>query len=169
MTLRDQSNQALWAREQLDQSIRATEANIRQIQDQLQGWSQHTTDLTLRETQLQALQTELQSQQAQLAGLYNQRSEIATRVYLQGQQVTQQVQESRQQTMEGEMEILGRITRIREELSNLKQNQQRNPAGSPELLEQIQAAQASRNEQAQKVQALEESLRARQTELQQLR
>jgi hypothetical protein len=169
MSLRDQSNQALWAREQIDQDIRATESSIRQTQEQIQGWSQHTTDVTLRDTQLQALQTQLQAQQTQLAALFNQRSEIATRVFLQGQQITQQVQESRQATLEGELEILSRMTGIREELSRLKQNQQRNPAGSPEILEQIQAAQASRNEQAQKVQALEESLHARQSELQELR
>ncbi len=169
LSLRQQSNQALWARDQIDQNIRQTEAGIRQTQEQIQGWLLHTSDVTLRESQLQALQTRLQQQQQQLAGLQAQRSDLSTQVYLQGQQITEQSQAQKMDMIESETEILGRITGIREELRNLQQQRRQNATVSPELLEQIQSTQATRNEQAQRVQSLEESLKARQEELSQIR
>ena len=166
--LRDQSEQAQILRDQIDQNISAVESALRDVQRELWIWSQPSNNITEQQARISELRTQLEQLQLQLQDLRTQRSNMATQIYLQGREIDAQAQAARTDLRAEEDSIRTQIQNLRRELVNLSQSRQQQ-ATTGSLLQEIQAAQAARNEQAERVQNLEGSLRDRQSELQRLR
>jgi DNA repair exonuclease SbcCD ATPase subunit len=167
--LRDQSSQVQLVREQIDQSIRAAEESISQIQDQIRFWSTNTYSVTDREAQLESLQAALNQQQQALNDLRIQRLNVSAQVFLQQRNIEAQAQQQKNGLIENQNEIQTRIADLRTELRQLQDQQARRQMTPVPIEDQIRQTQALVKQQSDRVQALESELQSKQSESSQTR
>ncbi|MEN0058898.1 MAG: hypothetical protein AAGB31_08690 [Bdellovibrio sp.] len=156
-SLRNQSDEARWAQEQLDEEIRLREQSLQQIREDYGNWRLNINNLTEQTARLSELETQWSAAQDELAGLRAQRMEISSALLTGRRDLQAQLNQARR-------EIASEKGDLREQIFNLRHRER---ARSSQVSLRTQVAQAQRTQQQQEelVNSLEQQVSEKENQI----
>ncbi|QDK45483.1 hypothetical protein DOM22_10145 [Bdellovibrio sp. ZAP7] len=154
--------------EQMDKNIKDQEAIIRRTQEDLEYWMGNLNYMTLRDQNVSILQQQLAAQNQQLQDMKVQRLQISAQALEQTQNVQAQARQIASENAAARADVQDQIDSLREQIQRLEYAYRQTRYG--QMSAQSQVNQAERNLQGQQevIRSVQELLREKQGEFNQL-
>ncbi|QLY27183.1 hypothetical protein [Bdellovibrio sp. KM01] len=162
------STAAKFYTDQMDKNIKDQEAIIRRTQEDLEYWTGNLNYMTLRDQNVRILQQQLAAQNQQLQDMKVQRLQISAQALEQTQNAQAQARQIASENAEARADIQDQIDSLRDQIQRLEYAYRQTRYG--QMSAQSQVNQAERNLQGQQevIRSIQELLREKQSEFNQL-
>lgn len=167
--LRQQNSEAQVIKDGLDEAIRTQENLIKQTQEQVTYWQVNYNYTTEQLSRLAEAQAQLESQKKQLENLRQQRLSISSQVLANSQAIQLQKERELGELSQSRVDLQNEILSLNEDLARLQEEQNQQRMSQMSLGSQILQTQRAYQQQQEKVQVLESSLKQKNEELNLLR
>ncbi|WP_413561542.1 hypothetical protein [Bdellovibrio sp. HCB209] len=164
----EQDTSLRFYQEQMDQNIRDQEALLRNTQEEIAFWNLNNNYINEKQARLQTLQQLLIDQTQQLQNMKVQKLELSARALEQSQAIQTQARQVASDNAQAREETQSEITSLREDIQRLEYAYRQRRYS--QMSGQSQAQQAERNLQGQQevIRSIQELLREKQAQLNQL-
>lgn len=163
--LRQQNSEAQVIKDGLDEAIRTQENSIKQTQEQVTYWQVNYTYTTEQLSRLAEVHALLESQKQKLENLRQQRLSISSQVLANSQAIQLQKERELGDLSQRRIDLQNEILSLNEELARLQEEQNQQRMSQMSLGSQILQTQRAYQQQQEKVQVLESSLKQKNEEL----